>query len=41
MNQMLDWLSGGDLCSDGSANEATEIVLQNPHLFDDLYAGLS
>jgi hypothetical protein len=41
MNQILEWLSGGDLRSDGLANEATEAVLKNPQLFDDLYAGLS
>jgi hypothetical protein len=38
---MLDWLSGGDLRSDGLANEAAEVVLKKPHLFEDLYAGLS
>lgn len=41
MNQILEWLSGGDLRSDGLANEAAEVVLKNPQLFDDLYAGLS
>lgn len=40
MNQILEWLSGGDLRSDGLANEAAEAVLQNPNLFDDLYEGL-
>ena len=41
MNQILEWLSGGDLRSDGLANEAAEAVLKNTQLFDDLYAGLS
>lgn len=41
MNQILAWLAGGDLRSDGLANEAAQAVLQNPHLFDDLYQGLS
>jgi HEAT repeat protein len=41
MNQILDWLSGGDLRSDGFANEVAKSVLQNPQLFDDLYQGLS
>ena len=41
MNQILDWLSGGDLRSDGLANEAAEAVLKNTQLFNDLYAGLS
>jgi HEAT repeat protein len=41
MNQILAWLSGGDLRSDGLANEAAQAVLQNPLLFDDLYQGLS
>lgn len=41
MNQILEWLTGDDLRSDGLANEAADAVLQNPQLFDDLYAGLS
>ena len=41
MNQILEWLSGGDLRSDGLADEAAAAVLQNPQLFDELYAGLS
>ena len=36
-NQLLDTLSGGDLRSDGMANE---IVLANEELFEDLYDGL-
>jgi hypothetical protein len=41
MNEILVWLSGGDLRSDGLADEVSAAVLQNPTLFDDLYAGLS
>lgn len=41
MNQVLAWLSGGDLRSDGMANEVAEFVLENPAMFADLYAGLS
>lgn len=41
MNQILSWLSGGDLRSDGLANEVAKFVLENPHTFEDLFAGLS
>ncbi len=41
MNQILSWLSGGDLRSDGMANEAAQFVLDNPYIFEDLFAGLS
>jgi hypothetical protein len=41
MNQILAWLSSGDLRSDGLANEVVEIVLKNPHMFEELYEGLS
>lgn len=40
-NQILTWLSGGDLRSDGMANEAARVVLDNPAIIDDLMAGLS
>lgn len=40
-NQILTWLSGGDLRSDGMANEAARVVLDNPAIIDDLVAGLS
>ncbi|MGW8224750.1 MAG: hypothetical protein ACWGOY_03415 [Anaerolineales bacterium] len=40
MNEVLTWLSGGDLRSDGLANEVAQFVLDNPNAFDDLYAGL-
>ncbi len=41
MNQVLKWLSGGDLRSDGMSNEVADIVLNNPQLFGDLFEGLS
>lgn len=41
MNQLLTWLGGGDLRSDGMANEAAQFVLANPQVFEDLFAGLS
>ena len=41
MSQILEWLSGGDLRSDGLADEVATAVLKSPELFDDLYAGLS
>lgn len=41
MNQILSWLSGDDLRSDGLANEVAEFVLENPQTFEDLFAGLS
>ncbi len=40
MNQVLTWLSGGDLRSDGLTNETAQFVLVNPHIFEDLFAGL-
>jgi hypothetical protein len=40
MNQILEWLSGGDLRSDGMSNEAAEFVLKNPQLLDELFEGL-
>ena len=40
MNTILDWLSGGDLRSDGAADQAAEVVLQHPALISDLIAGL-
>lgn len=41
LNQVLTWLSGGDLRSDGMANEVAQFVLSTPESFPDLYAGLS
>jgi HEAT repeat protein len=40
MNPVLDWLSGGDLRSDGMANEVAEVVLKNPDLLDEVIMGL-
>jgi len=40
VNQLLQWLSGGDLRSDGLSNEVVDAVLQQPHLLDDLMEGL-
>lgn len=39
-NHLFGMLTGGDLRSDGMANEVVEIVLTNDALFDDLYLGL-
>ena len=41
MNQILTWLSGSDLRSDGMANEAAQFVLDNPLVIEDLFSGLS
>ncbi|MEJ2266455.1 MAG: HEAT repeat domain-containing protein [Anaerolineales bacterium] len=41
MNQVLQWLSGGDLRSDGVSNEVVKFVLANRGVFADLYEGLS
>ena len=41
MNPLLTWLSGGDARSDGAATEVSALVLCNPQLFPDLFAGLS
>lgn len=41
MNQILEWLSGGDIRSDGMANEAAAFVLSNPEVYPELYEGLS
>lgn len=40
MNEILGLLSGGDLRSDGRANEAADQVIENPTLILDLVAGL-
>ena len=40
MNQILQWLSGGDLRSDGMSDEAAEFILENPQLMDELFDGL-
>lgn len=40
MNDLLELLKGGDLRSDGHADEVAEDVIQNPDLFDLLFDGL-
>ena len=40
MNDLLRMLSGGDLRSDGHADQVAEIVLENPGLFEDLFEGI-
>ncbi len=41
MNDLLRMLSGGDLRSDGHADQVAEIVLKNPGLFEDLFEGIN
>lgn len=41
MNEILSWLSGGDLRSDGLADQAAEFILENPQLVGELLDGLS
>ena len=41
MNQILEWLSTGDLRSDCLADQVVDFVLDNPAAFIDLYDGLS
>lgn len=41
MNDLLKMLSGGNLRSDGEANQVAQIVLENPQLLDDLVDGLN
>jgi HEAT repeat protein len=40
MNQILNWLTGGDIRSDGNADEVAALILENPFLFDELFEGL-
>lgn len=40
MNDLLELLEGGDLRSDGAADEVAEDVIENPELFDLLFDGL-
>jgi HEAT repeat protein len=40
MNKLLEKLGGGDLRSDGKANEMADMVLRNPALLDELAEGL-
>jgi HEAT repeat protein len=41
MNKTLQMLSGGNLQSDGRANEVADKVIGHPHLFNQLVEGLS
>jgi len=41
MNEILNWLTGGDLRSDGLADQAAEFILENPQLVNELFDGLS
>jgi HEAT repeat protein len=41
MNELLQYLAGGDLRSDGNANEVARIVLDNPDLICELLDGLN
>ena len=40
MNQILLWLKGGDIRSDGLSNETAEFILENPQLLNELLDGL-
>jgi HEAT repeat protein len=40
MAHLVDWLTGGDLRSDGAADQAAQAVLQNGQLIADLAEGL-
>ena len=40
MDELLNKLSGGDLRSDGMANEVVEEVIRNPQLISKLIEGL-
>jgi hypothetical protein len=41
MSDLERWLSGGDLTSDGAADQVVEFVSQHPELLPDLVAGLN
>jgi len=41
MTQLVDWLGGGDLRSDGMAGEVARWVLERPPLLEELLVGLS
>ena len=40
MNQVLEWLSGGDIRSDGLSSDVASLVLKNEGLYDELLEGL-
>jgi HEAT repeat protein len=41
MNQLLEWLSQGDLRTDGMAPEVARLVVENPHLAEELLEGIT
>jgi len=41
MSQIVDWLGGGDLRSDGASDQVVDFVLDHEEVFGDLYACLS
>lgn len=40
MAQIENWLSGGDLRSDGASDEVAQVILHNPEMLPDLIASL-
>jgi hypothetical protein len=40
MNQLLEWLAGGDLRSDGMSDQVAEFILEHIELLDELVEGL-
>lgn len=40
MNQLLAWLKGGDLRSDGFSPQVADLVIKQPQLLNDLLEGL-
>lgn len=41
MNQVLIWLSGGDIRSDGLSSDVASLVLKNEQLYQELLEGIS
>ena len=41
MNELIEMLSGGNLQSDGRANDVADKVVRHPNLFNQLVYGLS
>lgn len=40
MSNLLGWLEGGDLRSDGASNQVADFIMNNPALLDELVEGL-
>ncbi|MCK5314871.1 MAG: hypothetical protein KAJ53_07100, partial [Anaerolineales bacterium] len=40
MNQVLAWLSGGDIRSDGVSSDVAQLVLKNENLYSELLEGI-